>query len=110
MSPQGSRWGNGDGRLLYPPRRTKPDQPVIEPPVSSIRFENIRDGIEDREYLLKLRRIAAARGHQGRIARALLATAHRELAPDLTCFEQNPVIFWITRHTIAEMIENIGAK
>lgn len=31
---------------------------IIEPPVTSIRFENLRDGIEDREYLVLLRKIA----------------------------------------------------
>jgi hypothetical protein len=36
------KWANGDGNLIYPgPKR----------PLSSIRLENIRDGLEDYEYL-----------------------------------------------------------
>jgi len=36
------KWANGDGNLIYPgPAR----------PLSSIRLENIRDGLEDYEYL-----------------------------------------------------------
>ena len=46
----GGPWGNGDGRLLYPPQPEKSETPLIEGPVSSIRFENLRDGLEDREY------------------------------------------------------------
>ena len=55
INPDGGFWGNGDGRLLYPPRRSKPDSPVIEPPVTSIRLEMIREGLEDREYFHLLR-------------------------------------------------------
>jgi hypothetical protein len=40
FSPQGWGWTNGDGMLFYP----GPDGPF-----SSVRFENIRDGIEDWE-------------------------------------------------------------
>ncbi len=46
-------WGNGDGRFLYPPNmdpntdKTK----YMTGPYNSIRWEMIRDGIEDYEYL-----------------------------------------------------------
>lgn len=39
------KWANGDGNLIYP----GPDRPL-----SSIRLENIRDGLEDYEYLYLL--------------------------------------------------------
>ena len=64
--PQGTKqyWGNGDGRFLYPPEAAAapglsgPD-PVIAPPVSSIRWEMLREGIEDYEYLCLLRELLA---------------------------------------------------
>ncbi len=66
-TPAGVRkpWGNGDGRLLYPPleaMRAEGQQPVLDGPVDSIRMEHLRDGIEDYEYLSILRRRLAARG------------------------------------------------
>jgi hypothetical protein len=60
-------WGNGDGRFVYPPLAAAAPgisgaAPVIEPPVASIRWEMLREGIEDYEYLWMLReRIAAKR-------------------------------------------------
>lgn len=40
-------WGNGDGHLLYPPVKTPSAAFVAKGPVDSIRWETIRDGIED---------------------------------------------------------------
>jgi len=65
-TPVGERhpWGNGDGRFIYPPLAatgTRPDQPVLDGPVDSIRWEQLRDGIEDYEYLCILRRLLAER-------------------------------------------------
>jgi hypothetical protein len=46
-------WGNGDGRFLYPPESAAggSPEPNLEPPVSSIRWEMLRDGVEDLDYL-----------------------------------------------------------
>ena len=58
--------GNGAGRLVYPPPRcveTRGDRnaPFIdEPPVPSQRMAQLRDGIEDYEYLSILRRLDPA--------------------------------------------------
>ena len=52
------RYPNGDGYLTYPGRRVGLDRPV-----SSIRLEQVREGIEDYEYLCILQnRMAGARG------------------------------------------------
>jgi hypothetical protein len=73
-------WGNGDGRFLYPPRR-EPDQaetPSFDPPVNSVRWENLRDGMEDYEYFWLLQqaiqRAASAHGENDLLkeARGLL--------------------------------------
>ncbi len=59
-TPTGAKrpWGNGDGRFIYPPLAAadgQPEAPVFDDPVSSIRLEMLRDGIEDYEYCVILR-------------------------------------------------------
>jgi len=60
-TPEGKRlpWGNGDGRFIYPPTAAAaghPKEPILDGPVDSIRWEQLRDGIEDYEYLVLLRK------------------------------------------------------
>lgn len=62
-SVPGQYWGNGDGYLLYPPSREKPDSPLIKAPINSIRWELIRDGLEDREYFWLLRQMCKKYPH-----------------------------------------------
>ena len=57
-----SVWGNGDGRFCYPPlaaRNGRQKETVIADPVSCIRMEMLRDGIEDYEYFAMLKRLDA---------------------------------------------------
>ena len=55
------RYPNGDGFLVYP------GAPVgVDGPVSSIRLENAREGVEDYEYLSLLRDLVA-RGREARV-------------------------------------------
>lgn len=49
------QWGNGDGHLLYPPVRKPSATFVDKGPVSSIRWEIIREGIEDYDYFCILK-------------------------------------------------------
>ncbi|MDO5579533.1 MAG: DUF4091 domain-containing protein [Planctomycetia bacterium] len=49
-------WGNGDGRFVYPPLAAavpglNNGKPILEEPVCSIRWEILREGIEDYEML-----------------------------------------------------------
>jgi hypothetical protein len=58
-TPKGAKrpWGNGDGRFIYPPvaaADAHPAEPVIDGPVDSIRWEMLRDGVEDYEYMVIL--------------------------------------------------------
>ena len=57
-----SGWGNGDGRFFYPPNRDPNDhtRKFMEGPVPCLRLENIRDGIEDFEYLVLLEKLASS--------------------------------------------------
>jgi hypothetical protein len=54
--PRGRKWGNGDGRFFYPPNRDPNNnkKPFITGPVNSLRWELLRDGIEDYEYFWML--------------------------------------------------------
>jgi hypothetical protein len=52
----GYKWGNGDGRLIYPPDKEGiSKEPNLNGPVNSIRWELIREGLEDYEYFWLLK-------------------------------------------------------
>jgi hypothetical protein len=65
------RYPNGDGFLTYPPAPLK-----LHAPVTSVRLEQAREGVEDWEYLDLLRRLVA----QGRGAGKDVAAGERALA------------------------------
>lgn len=108
-------WGNGDGRFLYPPRSASPSGaeagPILEGPVNSIRWENLRDGMEDYEYLWLLQREVErvsglpGRGDEGRLdeARGLLIVPEA-VSRDLTRFTTVPEPIQRQRRAIAEAI------
>ena len=66
-NPNAAAWGNGDGRIFYPPESVFEDitcrnsklktGPNFDDPVGSIRGEMLRDGIEDYEYFTILKRL-----------------------------------------------------
>jgi len=99
VSPEGGTWGNGDGRLLYPPTKIKPSLPLVKAPVTSIRFEILRDGIEDVAYLKLLKAKFSESG-------LLLEDTRNKLVHTMTVFEQNPLIFTVMRQRIARAIES----
>ncbi len=119
-TPRGARlpWGNGDGRFLYPPRRdpNTATTPCLDGPINSIRWENLRDGIEDYEYFWLLdqaiRRTEEQRARDGsgkwkqRLAeaRALLAVPEH-ISKDLTHFTLDPRPMLEHRERLARMIE-----
>jgi hypothetical protein len=63
-------WGNGDGRFIYPPNRHpgKDKTKYLTGPVNSIRWEILREGIEDYEYFKLLEK--AVREAPGKAAKA----------------------------------------
>jgi hypothetical protein len=109
-----SPWGNGDGRFLYPPRRdpntaTTPD---LDGPINSIRWENLRDGMEDYEYFWLLdrevQRLEVAKGDAGLIAEGKrLLVVPPEVSKDLTHFTTDPRPMLEHRDKIARMIERL---
>ncbi len=109
-------WGNGDGRFIYPPlaAATPSKTPVLEPPVSSIRWEMLREGVEDYEYLYRLRELLAAKGNKlpdGRRAelQGLLAVPE-SITKDMTTFTTDPRPIHERRREIAEAIEELDRK
>jgi len=110
-------WGNGDGRFVYPPEscgNAHPAGPVLDGPVDSIRWEMLRDGIEDYEYLAILRRLLAEKG--GRLkpderARCeVLLAVPESISQDMTHFTGDPAPIEARRAEVAEAIEELRRK
>lgn len=109
-------WGNGDGRFLYPPRAAAdgdPEEPVLEGPVDSIRWEMLRDGIEDYEYLAILELLLEQHGGTLNGAEREQYEALLEVPADITArmtdFTVDPAPIEERRHEIARAIEALKA-
>ena len=110
-------WGNGDGRFIYPPEKaavpgSKGAEPVIAGPVSSIRWEMLREGIEDYEYLYLLRerleqRRASLPAEEVRRIEGLLEVPEA-ITSTLTRFATHPAPIYERRAAVAEAIERLG--
>ncbi|HPD14634.1 MAG TPA: DUF6067 family protein [Planctomycetota bacterium] len=101
VNQQGGRH-HGDGQLLYP----GPDGR----PLSSVRLENFRDGIEDYETLWLLRdavaKLKKAGGHEALVAEAEKALAIDDsVVKDLTHFTQDPRALRAARAALASLVE-----
>lgn len=115
-TPKGTRspWGNGDGRFLYPPRRdpNAAKDPCLDGPINSIRWEHLRDGMEDYEYFWLLdqevKRLEAAGADAALVAaaRALLVVPDN-VSKDLTHFTTDPRPLLEHREKVARMIERL---
>ena len=95
---------HGDGQLIYPGPKAEP--------LSSVRLENLRDGIEDYEYFWLLRQAAdKLKKAAGRDHRKLIAEAEKALAiddaivTDLRRFTQDPRALRRARASLAGLIE-----
>ena len=118
-TPAGTRapWGNGDGRFIYPPEAAAdghPAQPVLDGPVDSVRWELLRDGIEDYEYLAMLQRLLAAKGARlpagERQALAALLEVPPELTANATTFTRDPEVIARRRHAVARGVERLTLR
>jgi hypothetical protein len=107
-------WGNGDGTLVYPPVREKPATPVIAGPIDSIRWEMIRDGMEDREYFWELDRLLALQvpalgtNHPLIVEAFAAKTNAMAMLPMPTAYPYLPEQLLTARTRIAEVIEALG--
>ena len=125
-------WGNGDGRFLYPPNRDPGNDATLrsgeapslrstskakylEGPIPSIRWELLRDGIEDYEYLWLLKQEIARLKQAGAPPDAyreaeLLLEVPPEICASLTEFTTTPEPIHAHRAKVAEAIEQLRAR
>lgn len=113
-TPPGTRrfWGNGDGRFFYPPCRNPLGckEKHLTGPVSSFRWEMLREGMEDAEYFFLLRRLVQEAKKRGLRSEALrsaeaLLTVPDEITRDLVHFTQDPRLLEAHREKMAQAIE-----
>jgi len=118
-TPKGVRrpWGNGDGRFVYPPEAAatgRQERTVLTGPVDSIRWEMLRDGIEDYEYHAILTRLLAARGDklspEKRAAYTDLLAVPAKITKDMTAFTTDPAPLERRRHELAKAIEEVTPR
>ncbi|MEP7258632.1 MAG: DUF4091 domain-containing protein, partial [Flavitalea sp.] len=91
---------NGEGSLLYPGDYTKryTGQPNVDGPVSSIRFELLREGIEDYEYINMLK----AAGDK-----SFADSAVHSMVIDVSTFSRNREDLYSLRKAMAERLEKL---
>lgn len=110
-------WGNGDGRFLYPPNRNpgRDKTKYLCGPVNSVRWEILRERIEDYEYFVMLDRLVKEARAKGRDAK-LVAEAASLLDVPPTIFKngqeytKDPLDLLRYRNKIAEMIEMLSGR
>ncbi len=118
-TPTGTKapWGNGDGRFIYPPEAAadgNPPGPVLDGPVDSIRWEMLRDGVEDYEYMVILKRLLEEKGSSlpagQREAMDKLLEVPAQLTSDMTTFTRDPGVIDARRDEIARAIVSLRRK
>lgn len=105
-------WGNGDGRFIYPPEAANGKQPetILEGPVDSIRWEMLRDGVEDYEYLAILRRLIEEREKAGKDVAQYkpLLEVPAAITTGMTEFTTDPAVIESQRMAVAKAIEAVA--
>ncbi|NWG14419.1 MAG: DUF4091 domain-containing protein, partial [Acidobacteria bacterium] len=91
---------NGEGCLVYPGDRARryAGQANVDGPVSSLRLELLREGIEDYEYLWLMKSLGDTESAD-RFA--------REMVVDVSTFSRNVEELFIQRQKMAERIESL---
>jgi len=106
-------WGNGDGRFIYPPKSVFiGKQKCLEGPVNSIRWEILREGLEDYEYFWLLQDLIAKKAAGGTNSQLLqqarqLLQVPAEVTTSLTGFAKTPEPILAHRAKLAAMIERL---
>ena len=93
---------NGDGFLIYP---------GMEEPINSVRWEIIRDGIEDYDYLTIFNQLLEELKKSGKfpelIQKVEIIYNFKDIVPDLVNFTRNPDLLLTKRVEIGECIDQI---
>lgn len=107
-TPDGGGWGNGDGRFIYPANQDYPNdkRPYVEAPVDSIRWEMLREGLEDYEYLYLLRE-AIAKKVPGAAQYAGLLKVPATISTDVSHFCREPQPIYAQRAKLAAALEKL---
>jgi len=93
---------DGDGQIIC----AGPDGPL-----STIRLENIRDGLEDYEYWWLLRdRVAGVRESRGDLPEAKLLGVPEELLVNLREYSEDPAVLYRVRRDVARAIERLSGR
>ena len=112
---QVSNWGNGDGRLIYPPKSILASYDTgqlaksTSGPINSIRLEILREGIEDYEYFWTLRdlvsqeKAASPESTVAREAEGYLVVPDTVLT-SLVDYTKDPTPLYAHRAVLAQMI------
>ena len=92
---------NGEGSFFYPGDFTKryTGQPNVDGPVSSLRFELLREGIEDYEYLNMLRDIG-----DSKFADSIV----HNMVIDVSTFSRSLDDLYAARRAMAQRLEKPG--
>lgn len=92
---------NGEGSFLYPGDYVKKytDQPNVDGPVSSIRFELLREGIEDYDYLSMLKDLGDKK---------YADTIVHNMVIDVSTFSRNLEDLYSTRKAMAKRLEELS--
>jgi len=106
-------WGNGDGRLFYPPLIENGSQPIMAAPIDSIRWEMLAQGVQDWEYFHLLARLVKSAELRGAAAASLakaggLLTIPDSICKDMTHFTADAVSMDRWRDRVAAEIERLG--
>ena len=114
---QVNHWGNGDGRFLYPPNRDPGNDKTkyLCGPVDSIRWEILREGIEDYEYFVMLERAIKEAKEKAKLkAAAADAAKLLDFPPTLFTtgkdYTKDPLDLLRHRAKVAEAIEKLTGR
>ena len=107
-TPDGGTWGNGDGRFIYPANQDYPNdkRAYVEGPVDSIRWEMLREGLEDWEYLYLLRE-AINKKVPGAAQFAPLLKVPSNISEDMANFCREPKPIYAQRAKLAAALEKL---
>ncbi len=109
-------WGNGDGRFIYPPKTVFANvDKCFEGPVSSLRWEMLREGMEDYEYFWLLRdltqKVLSKDGETPLVLEAkMLLEVPETVSKSLTEFSKTPEPMYAHRTKMAEIIEKLQKR
>ncbi|MCW3109571.1 MAG: hypothetical protein JWQ09_4077 [Segetibacter sp.] len=94
---------NGEGSFVYPGDYTKryAGQPDVDGPVSSLRFELLREGIEDYEYLWMLKDLGDKKFADSMVQKMVI---------DVSTFSRNRDDLYATRKAMAKRLEELRHK